>query len=82
VGQPKGAIAILQIVFSKRGPKMTNVAPAEYRHYACMYCGHIHDEEAGSPENGIAPGTRWEDIPDNWSCPMCSAEKPDFELVD
>ena len=60
---------------------MRENAPTEYRHYACMYCAYIHDEEAGSPENGIPAGTRWEDIPEDWCCPMCSAEKPDFELV-
>jgi len=56
-------------------------AVGEYRHFACLYCGYVHDEEAGCPEHGIAPGTRWEDIPDDWSCPMCSAEKTDFEQV-
>ena len=52
-----------------------------YKQYACLYCGYIYDEEAGAPDHDIPPGTRWEDIPEDWCCPMCSAEKPDFELV-
>ena len=49
------------------------------RQWACVYCGYVYDEAKGSPETGIAPGTRWEDVPDNWCCPMCSARKSDFE---
>jgi rubredoxin-NAD+ reductase len=54
---------------------------AEYRQYSCQFCGHIYDEEEGDPDSGIAPGTRLEDIPDDWCCPMCSAGKADFELI-
>ena len=51
----------------------------EARQFACLYCGYVFDEVAGDPENGVAPGTRWEDIPEDWCCPMCSAEKDGFE---
>jgi rubredoxin len=51
---------------------------APYRQFSCLYCGYVYDEEAGDPEQGIAPGTRWEDFPADWCCPMCSAEKADF----
>jgi rubredoxin len=40
------------------------------------------DEEAGSPEEGIAAGTRWADVPPNWTCPECGARKEDFEMVE
>ena len=41
----------------------------KYRKYECVICGYIYDEELGDPEDGLAPGTRWEDIPDDWVCP-------------
>jgi rubredoxin len=53
----------------------------EYRSWMCLICGWIYDEEAGLPEEGIAPGTRWEDVPINWTCPECGARKEDFERV-
>lgn len=46
-----------------------------------MVCGWIYDEAKGCPEEGIAPGTRWEDIPDGWNCPGCGVGKGDFEMV-
>jgi len=52
------------------------------RTWMCLICGWIYDEEAGVPEEGIAPGTRWEDVPPNWVCPECGARKEDFELVE
>jgi len=42
----------------------------------------VYDEESGLPADGIAPGTRWEDIPDDWTCPECSASKGDFILME
>lgn len=53
----------------------------EYKAYMCVVCGFIYDEAQGMPEEGIAPGTRWADIPENWSCPECGAGKGDFEMV-
>ena len=47
--------------------------------YICIICGWIYDEEEGCPEDGIKPGTKWEDVPDDWVCPDCGAEKDDFE---
>ena len=49
--------------------------------YQCIVCGFIYDEAAGLPEDGIAPGTRWDDIPTDWECPDCGVAKADFELV-
>ena len=48
----------------------------------CLICGWIYDEAAGVPESGIAPGTRWDEIPANWTCPECGARKEDFEMVE
>jgi rubredoxin len=53
----------------------------DYKNWMCLICGWIYDEEAGLPEEGIAPGTRWEDVPINWTCPECGARKEDFEMV-
>jgi rubredoxin len=47
----------------------------------CLICGWIYDEAAGLPDEGIAPGTRWADVPMNWCCPECGARKDDFEMV-
>lgn len=46
--------------------------------YVCTICGYVYDEAAGIPADGIAPGTRWEDLPPNWQCPICGALKADF----
>lgn len=49
--------------------------------WQCVVCGFIYDEAAGLPEEGIAAGTRWEDIPDVWECPDCGVAKADFEML-
>ena len=54
----------------------------DYKLFVCVQCGFEYDEEKGWPEDGIAPGTRWDDIPDDWSCPDCGAAKSDFEMVE
>ncbi|MBU1663810.1 MAG: rubredoxin [Gammaproteobacteria bacterium] len=53
----------------------------EYRTWMCLLCGYLYDEGKGSPEEGIPPGTRWADVPPNWTCPECGARKEDFEMV-
>ncbi len=55
---------------------------SEFKKYVCVVCGYIYDEELGDPEAGVQPGTRWEDVPEDWSCPDCGAAKSDFELMD
>lgn len=47
--------------------------------YVCTICGFIYDEAAGIPSAGIAPGTRWEALPEDWTCPLCGAAKADFK---
>lgn len=46
--------------------------------YRCANCGFCYDETMGSPEDGIGPGTTWEDVPEDWYCPQCGAEKGNF----
>ena len=53
-----------------------------YKRYICVVCGFVYDEAEGLPDEGIAPGTRWEDIPDEWECPDCEATKADFEMIE
>ncbi|MFI4974715.1 MAG: rubredoxin [Caulobacterales bacterium] len=52
-----------------------------YKTYQCGTCGYIYDEAEGLPEEGIPPGTRWADIPDNWVCPDCGMAKAQFDMV-
>jgi len=52
------------------------------KQYMCVICGFIYDEEKGSPEDSIAPGTKWENVPADWICPECGAVKEDFEMVE
>lgn len=49
--------------------------------WECIVCGFIYDEAKGLPEENIAPGTRWKDIPEDWACPECGIAKADFEMV-
>ena len=50
--------------------------------YQCIVCGWIYDEAEGWPQDGITAGTKWEDIPDVWTCPDCGVSKADFEMVE
>jgi len=47
--------------------------------YVCTVCGYVYDPEQGDPDNDIDPGTKFEDLPDDWECPICGASKDDFE---
>ena len=47
--------------------------------YLCTICSYVYDPEKGDPENGVNPGTRFEDLPNDWVCPVCGAEKDMFE---
>lgn len=49
--------------------------------WQCVVCGFIYDEALGLPDEGIAPGTAWEDVPEDWLCPDCGVGKVDFEMV-
>ena len=49
--------------------------------YESKICGYIYDPVDGDPDNGVAPGTAFEDISEDWVCPLCSAEKDEFEAI-
>ena len=48
--------------------------------YVCSVCGYVYDPQQGDPDNGVDPGTKFEDLPDSWDCPVCGASKDDFEV--
>lgn len=56
-------------------------AKATSKRYQCLACNFIYDPEVGDPDGGIPPGTAFEDIPDNWVCPVCGATKDMFEEI-
>lgn len=47
--------------------------------YECNLCGYVYDEDLGDPDNGVRPGTKFADLPDDWVCPVCGASKDSFE---
>ena len=56
-----------------------NTAASTALRWQCYFCGRVYDEALGDPEHGIAPGTAWADVPDDWCCPDCGVrEKIDF----
>jgi rubredoxin len=56
-------------------------APAATRKWLCKTCNYVYDEAVGCPDDGIAPGTRFEDLDDDWFCPDCGVGKDDFSLM-
>ena len=52
------------------------------KRWQCQMCGFIYDEAGGLPDHGIAPGTLWEDIPEDWTCPDCGTSKAQFEMTE
>ena len=48
--------------------------------YVCDLCGWIYDETLGDPDNGIEPGTKWEDLPEDFTCPLCGVSKDEFSV--
>ena len=51
------------------------------KQYKCTVCGYIYDEAEGDPDSGLTPGTLYDDIPDNWMCPVCGVTKERFVLI-
>jgi len=58
------------------------IVMSDYKKYVCDVCGPIYDEAEGDVDSGIAPGTLWADIPEDWTCPECGVDKDDFSLLD
>ena len=67
-------------------PTVTDISPYEGRaavkRHICSNCGYVYDPAVGDPDNGVPPGTAFENIPDDWVCPLCGAGKEEFEAAD
>jgi rubredoxin len=57
----------------------TETRRSEMEKYECQICGYIYDPAVGDPDNGVEPGTSFENVPDDWVCPVCGAAKDQFE---
>jgi rubredoxin len=63
-------------------PKSTNSKKREEKimdKYVCQVCGYVYDPAQGDPDNGVPAGTKFEDVQDDWTCPVCGASKDQFE---
>jgi|FLOH01.1.fsa_nt_gi flavin reductase (DIM6/NTAB) family NADH-FMN oxidoreductase RutF/rubredoxin len=74
---PRNAPTYIKDIISEVDESVTSDMPS----YQCLVCNYIYDPAEGDPDGGISPGTAFEDIPDDWVCPVCGAEKSDFELI-
>lgn len=74
----KAATFIGERKSTKEGGKM----PSKDVKYKCTVCGYIYDPAKGDPDSGVAPGTPFEDLPDNWVCPVCGVGKDQFQVLD
>jgi rubredoxin len=61
--------------------RMSMTIGAIMQKWLCI-CGYIYDPELGDPDNGVAPGTAWEDVPEDWECPDCGVGKDEFEPIE
>jgi len=61
---------------------MDLMTPLADKIWLCVICGFLYDEKDGWPDDGIEPGTPWEDVPDDWECPICGATKDDFDMIE
>lgn len=50
--------------------------------WICSACDYVYDPEKGDPDNGVPAGTPWEDVPDDWECPLCGVGKEEFDKAD
>jgi rubredoxin len=62
--------------------KTVSAATGRYKTWRCVLCGFVYDEAAGMPDEGVAPGTLWADVPETWNCPDCLASKQEFDMVE
>nr|WP_073166720.1 rubredoxin [Pseudomonas asturiensis] len=56
-------------------------AAAESGVWMCLICGWIYNQQLGDPDSGVPPGTAWDDVSDDWTCPECGVSKLDFNMV-
>lgn len=76
---PKAAATYIE---EKKVMEISKEVTSKMAKYKCSVCGYIYDPEKGDPDGGIKPGTAFEDIPNDWVCPVCGAAKDQFEKVD
>lgn len=69
-----------RVIIAGLFPQTPGEGKEHLRVYLCSVCGYEYEEAAGDPRGGIAPGTRWEDVPEDWVCPICGADKSMFTL--
>jgi len=62
--------------------RIRSVQEEKMTKWECMVCGYVYDPAVGDPDNGIAPGTSFDDLPDDWVCPDCGVGKDMFEKVE
>lgn len=67
---------------TQQAPQLTREKRSMMKTYICIVCGFVYDEALGRPEDGIAAGTLWADVPESWECPDCGVAKADFEVVE
>lgn len=74
---------LIRVYFTERNRKQSSTLKNKKSmdKYICTVCEYIYDPELGDPENGIQPGTAFEDLPDDWVCPLCGVGKEDFEVT-
>jgi len=68
--------------YHKVEPKTKSRKGEKMKKYKCLVCGYVYDPAAGDPDNGVEPGTAFEDLPDDWVCPECGASKDEFEPIE
>ncbi len=72
--------ACIALLAGDRGDIEANAVT--FKKWQCIVCGFVYNEEEGYEADGIAPGTRWEDVPDDWLCPECGVGKADFDMIE
>ena len=62
-------------------PQFTFIEEEPMEKYRCIICDYIYDPEVGDPDNGVAPGTPFDQLPEDWVCPLCGVDTSNFEPV-
>ncbi|HOO97778.1 MAG TPA: rubredoxin [Caldisericia bacterium] len=80
--EPKTAPTYIDENKNKQEDKSDNLRSNNMKKYVCNICGYVYDPAIGDPDNGVKPGTAFDDIPEDWVCPLCGATKDDFSPQD
>ena len=78
---PKNAPTYIKPKTENKVEKEVEIKSDKLSKYECLVCGHIYDPAVGDPDSGIPAGTSFENLPDDWVCPDCGAEKEDFQII-